>query len=693
MVSIPFVGRAHKQPPAEVYIGIFFKEQDGVIMYLEDTKAGLKVLGTEHFNYSNGWEHLVDDIDEVLYRLETKTHLAPQKAIFFIYSHLMDHSHKEIKRAFLSKIKEITKSLDLKPLGYIECQEAIVEHFKSREHAPLHLILLEFDHTVVTVSLYQGGSNIHEETLARTGDVIGTLSPLFQQLKDKYVLPNRLVFYDEKSLTNDVSALLANRWGEDIFPTAPKLDILTQEELQKSLIDVFAKQIHTTQSGALQGEREAPAEPISESAPPDNSVPTRQEVMGFTIGDDTMDDNAELSANTRERKKLPFRNPLKNLRLPSIKLPASQKLFPILGISFLVLTLGSLLVGEFVFHKAEVTVSFPSAPLTKTVKIDASLPLSEGSDTTSLEESTQTTGNKTVGEKAKGTVTLFNSSLSSRKQLDEGTVLTGPNGLKFVLDDDVEVASASGDASQIKSSTAKVAALAGDIGTEYNIASGAKLSVEGQPSTEVIAQAEGAFSGGTKRQIRVVSQTDIAKLRAAAAERAKKAAATNLTSKVGAGKVIVSDLTVVDLENEKLSRPAGAEAESVALTANAKTTYYTYEEARLKAAFNKELVKGLPAGTQILDESVEFSIAKLENKDDDKARTVLFTVRAKAVPRYDRAQLMSRITGKQVGALDKIVADGFRALDAEVSSTPGFVPFSMFTPFVKKNISLNVTYR
>jgi hypothetical protein len=691
MVSIPFIGGGKKRPPSEVYIGIFFKEQEGAVMYLEDTNAGLKILGTEHFSYSNGFgEQLVDDIDEALYRLETKTHLAPQKAIFFIYSHFIDHQHKEIKRAVLAKIKETTKSLELKPLGYIECQEAIIEHLKAREHAPLHMILLEFDRTVVTIALYQGGHNIHEQTIERRGDVINTLTPLFQELKQKYVLPNRLILYDEKSLTNDVSALLSNRWSEDIFPTPPKLDILTQDDLHKSLVDVFARQIHA-QPLSSSGDDEATAgdrPPLSNVEKPPN------ELMGFMIGEDVSAVSDTDHQDTPAKKKgLSIGNPLKGFKIPRVRFPAANKVFPIAGLLLLLLLLGGLGAGEYLLHKAQVTVTFPSAPVSKTVTIDASLPLTEGSDSTKVEESAQTTGTRTVGEKAKGTVTIFNSNLQNRKSLAKGTELSGPNGLTFVLDDDVEVASASGDATQIKSSTAKVAALAGEIGTEYNISSGTKLSVEGESSSDVIAQADGAFTGGTKRQIRVVSANDIAKLQAAAAEEAKKNAAAALTANLGSGKVIVKDLTEVVLENEKLSRQVGAEAESVSLTANAKTTYYTYDESKLISAFNQELSKGLPSGTQVLAESVDFTIAKLENKDDAKQRVVTFSVKAKAVPRFDRSSLTSRITGKQVAALDRIVKDGFRAISTEVQNTPGIPPFTVFTPFIKKNITLEVVYQ
>lgn len=695
MVSIPFLNKGKKQSHGEVYIGIFFKEQEGAVMYLEDGKSGLKILGTEHFNYSNGWEQLVDDIDEVLYRLETKTHLSPQKAIFFIYSHFVDPQHKEIKRAFLSKIKETAKSLDLKPLGYIECQEAIIEHLRAKEHAPLHMILLEFDRTVVTLALYQGGNNIHEQSVARTGDVINTLTPVLQELKQKYVLPNRLILYDEKSLTNDVSALLSNRWDEEIFPTPPKIDILTQEDLHKCLVEVFARQIHAPRQSSAATPVPADDSFMVSGSAESNIKENPNEVMGFMIGDETGSQNEDHGIHETDKKsKMPkVGNPLNGIKVPKFKLPSMGKMAPLVGIIMLVLLILGLGGTEYMFHKANVRVTFPATPVNKDITVSSNLKMDEGSDSRQVSDTAQTTGQKQVGEKAKGQVTIFNSNLQESQTLSKGTKLTGPNNLAFVIENDVKVASASGDASDISSSTAKVTALAADIGTEYNIGSGTKLTIQGESASNVIAKTESAFTGGSKKQVRVASAADITKLRTKVTDDARKAAAADLKSKVGDGRIIVEDLTRVSLASEKLSKKAGDEADSISLSADVKTTYYTYDKEKLRSTFTRELGRELPKGTKIQPESIAYRILKLEDKNDPENRVVTFKVVARAVPVFDKSQLTARITGKQVSGLDKIVKDGFHANGVEVTSIPRIPPFTVFTPFVKKNITLDVAYQ
>lgn len=720
MVSIPFLKGTKKKSHGEVYIGVFFKELEGVVMYLEDGETGLKIVGTEPFRYSNGWEGLVDDIDETLYRLETKTKIAPQKAIFFIYSHFVDEEHKEIKRPFLAKIKEISKSLDLKPLGYIECQEAIIEHLRAREHAPLHMVLLEFDKTVVTLALYQGGTNIHQRTVARTGDVVNTLNPIFQELKQKYVLPNRLILYDEKSLTNDVSTLLANRWDEDVFSTPPKLDILTQEELHKSLVDVFAKQIHTgsavpepdehiTAMAAAKPRHQetvpeeegfvigGTAEPVADTTGVSNIKENPADVMGFMIGDETdsaepagfrFTDEEPVPASKSKKKR---KNPLAAFKMLKFSMPKGN-VVAFVGVAILLIVLAGLGGAEYFLHKAQVTVTIPATPLRKDITIGSEVPIDEGKDSRSVQATAQTTGSKQIGEKAKGSVTIYNSSLQQSQTLSKGTKLTGPNNLAFVLSDDVKVASASGDASDIKSSTTKVSVVAAEIGTEYNIGGDTKLAIDGESASTVIAKTDGTFSGGSKKQVRVASATDITKLRTKVSEDAKKDAASTVKSKAGSGNVVVEDLTEVTLKDEKLSKKAGDEAESISLTATAQTTFYTFDESKLKTTFAGILSKGIPKGTKVQPETVSYRITKLEGKDA-KDRKVSFVVESKAVPVFDRAKLISQLSGKPVAGLDKMVKEGYRAQGIEVVTTPNIPPFSMFTPLVKKNIAFDVRYQ
>ena len=121
-MKIPFFsGKTGK----EFYLGIFLKEDQGIAMIFLMENGRLELVDREKFAYTNGWESLTNDVDEALYKLEKNLEVEIKKTIIFVYSHLVDEKIGDIKSVYLQKIKQLTKALDLKPMGYIECFEAI----------------------------------------------------------------------------------------------------------------------------------------------------------------------------------------------------------------------------------------------------------------------------------------------------------------------------------------------------------------------------------------------------------------------------------------------------------------------------------------------------------------------------------------------------------------------------------------
>src|SRR3990167_4087671 len=171
----------------EDYLGVLLKEEEGVVFFFEARGGSLTKLGQEKFTYTNGWENLTEDLDEILYRMELKVKKSPEKTIFFVYSHLVDHQTGQIKREFLSKIKEVSKNLELKPLGYIECHEAVINYLKKKESIDLTALMIEFDKSTLKVFLYKNGKLEHEETVTRSINLIDDIVPAFEKIREKSV--------------------------------------------------------------------------------------------------------------------------------------------------------------------------------------------------------------------------------------------------------------------------------------------------------------------------------------------------------------------------------------------------------------------------------------------------------------------------------------------------------------------------
>ncbi|HSX39982.1 MAG TPA: baseplate J/gp47 family protein, partial [Candidatus Saccharimonadales bacterium] len=156
-------------------------------------------------------------------------------------------------------------------------------------------------------------------------------------------------------------------------------------------------------------------------------------------------------------------------------------------------------------------------------------------------DSVSATGKKQTGTNAKGTVTIFNNS-SSSVSLTAGTAITSSTGLKFTLDKDTGVASASGDVfSGTKPGTANVSVTASTFGTEYNLPSSTKFTVGSNSS--VAAKNDNPFSGGTKKDITVVSKDDVAKLLTDVSKNAEDKAKADLSKTISGDSALLPAFT------------------------------------------------------------------------------------------------------------------------------------------------------
>ncbi|MEX0934167.1 MAG: hypothetical protein WDZ42_00020, partial [Candidatus Saccharimonadales bacterium] len=116
----------------------------------------------------------------------------------------------------------------------------------------------------------------------------------------------------------------------------------------------------------------------------------------------------------------------------------------------------------------------------------------------------EATGKKTVGEKATGVMGMVScyESISSLT-VAAGTPLVGPNGLRYITDNEVVVPS-----SCDHEDTVPVNVTADQIGPNYNKEAGAFYTVPGH-ETDQLYGIGGTMSGGSEEEVSIVSSSDI----------------------------------------------------------------------------------------------------------------------------------------------------------------------------------------
>lgn len=305
-----------------------------------------------------------------------------------------------------------------------------------------------------------------------------------------------------------------------------------------------------------------------------------------------------------------------------------------------------------------------------------------------IEESGSTTidvlGKKDVGTEAKGTVTVFNNDTDPIK-LEEKTVITSSNGLKFTLNKAISIASASGDVfSGTKPGTANVDVTAEKIGTEYNLPSGTKFTIGSNKS--IGAKNDNAFSGGTKKNVSVVSKDDLQKARNALPKALADKAESDIAGKVEKGKTILPQFIDTDLTQEKFDKKEGDEASKLTLNGTVAFNYMAYEDSDMISLV--EMTFNEP-GLSILKSAIETDVKKLvtaKNKDV----TADLDINIKVLPKIDESEIKAEIKGQKLQKAQNFLNNITNVEKVEITFSPSIPFLTSSLPKNPNSIEINV---
>ena len=290
-------------------------------------------------------------------------------------------------------------------------------------------------------------------------------------------------------------------------------------------------------------------------------------------------------------------------------------------------------------------------------------------------ESMATTGKKETGDKAKGTVTIFNNN-DSAKTIPVGTVIISSNDLKFLTDKAITVASASGDIfSGTEPGKANVPVTAEKFGTNYNFPSNTKFSLEGASS--IAAKNDEAFSGGTKKDVKVVAKADADKLTKEIQKKLENEAKKDILKKASAESVVLPNFISVTFERKTFSKKVDEEADEVSLTAAISFTGISYKKSELIAFAKDKLKENIDPEMTIDEDKIEVEATDI--KKDGNKTTAKVKIKAGLIPKVEEKELAEKIAGKS-----RIDATGILSDIPEVKN----VDISVFLnlPFLPKNL-------
>ncbi len=342
--------------------------------------------------------------------------------------------------------------------------------------------------------------------------------------------------------------------------------------------------------------------------------------------------------------------------------PRNRKPFIIAGVGGgVVLLLGIFFLFSNVAAQAEITVKLNTKTVNQTAKItidpeatapDAAnliLPAQVQQKEVSGNKTIDTTGVKLIGDKAQGKVEMSNKT-DSEKTFAQGTQLkTGE--LVFVLNEEVTVPAATteenSDGETKKYGKTEVAVTADQIGAESNLTEGEEFQVASFATNTYQAVATEDFSGGSSREVRVVSAEDLSTLKADLRSELLAQASQEYSDESKNGTYYVPTGSS-NIQTAEYSAEEGEEVNTVTLQMTLKVEAVAYSSADLKPLARELLSSQVPENYSLSEADPQILSSTDESASAAATVTLNADISTKAVPNLNLDQLKTELLGKSI---------------------------------------------
>lgn len=302
------------------------------------------------------------------------------------------------------------------------------------------------------------------------------------------------------------------------------------------------------------------------------------------------------------------------------------------------------------------------------------------------EKTAVTTGKTSVGDRTKGTVVVYNKTLTS-KTLPKGTLLKNGN-LNFTLDEDIQIASSSDTGEGLAYGKTNSKITAQNIGTESNLTSGSIFTFKDFPESSFTAKNEQNLTGGTSREVASVSKEDVSQLENSLISELTSKIKQDLIKSLKTGEKLIDSSINISTVSKKLSHEVGSESKELSINLTLKITALVFNEIDLKE-ISQENIASVPLGYVIDPNRTGIKIVNIK-KDGKGMLTADANITSYYLPEIDKNTLVKNLSGKSYLEASEYLKN--LNLIAGVKFIPlAQIPFlKNKLPFIAKNISINV---
>lgn len=713
---------------------------------ITDSGAGYNIIGHARKDLENQ-DEVVAKVTEVIDEAGSSAGVDFEDAVFGLPNSWIEKKEEkdgdkdeEIIASREHLIDKLCKDLEIEPIAFVPIDSAVSYFLAPKLGGPLTANLIEIGSSKISVSVLHSGTVKYSQELKKSADIAQSVFNLFANSKSEN-LPAKFIIFGATS--EDELAQIENEFNnfnwlqkEDdytAFLHIPKVTAVTDFSLAEAVAmstasdfatqDEFmqaSKDMDKTTTGEIINASPLPDEPqvvtpFPEEEPEENK-------FGFVQGEDIAASGAVLNEKPEPTAQPPSEFPevpetaLAQTGLPQAHPPKSRRkrvsfnvLAPLLNLRLIkkhravfysvVASLGliAVIVLYLIVPRAEINIKvktqnfdqrFVITASTSTSSPDASsrtIPAKAVSVEESGGEKTVATGSKTVGERAKGTVTVYNKT-DSLRVVPKGSVMT-TGGLSFTLDNDVSIASQSAGIEGSTYGKTDAAVTASAVGTDSNIASDKDLKFSNFDINLLSARSKGAFSGGSSRQITVFSQDDATRVKNLISEKILDAAVAKIQAQNPSTQILKSAVTS-KIISEKYEQAVGDEATSVGYEQKASFNSIIYSTDDINNISYDLILKSIPQGYDIRKEDIKIDPV-VKSASGGKLEIEL-NLSTKVFAKIDTNDIAKQIKGKSVKAVDDYFKSFSNISSYEFNIIPPMPDFIKTAPTNPAQIKINI---
>lgn len=684
-MNLPFVKHQNTPEKREYFfvVEIGLGSAQVALWSVVNSKPNILAVGNSVMWKSDNVESLIQSVDQSLgIACELggiTSENQPTKMILGLPSEWV--SQDKINPNKLNWLKSLSEKLELKPVGFVTEHEAITSFIQQSEGVPVTAILLLVWPDYLETTLVRLGKVVGTVLVGKSQNLTEDVVESLARLPKVEVLPSRIFLSGSGVDMEQARQLLLNyAWTTPSkkfnFLHFPKIEILPLGFGAKAIASSAGNEMSELFGAIDSVNKKEPEKQIEEST---------LLASDFGFGEEDI-----ANQNFKPEKVLE--------KVPEEKI--KRNLSPMLYIIILIIILMVGGIGMVYWFVPRATVSIIVIP--KSISQNIEVSMSSKVDKTDIEKSIvpakvlevevksestiPTTGNKSIGDKATGTVVITNVSESIRA-LPAGTVITSSSGLKFVLDETLNVASASGSASNIQYGKATAKATAAQIGSDFNLSAGTIFRVGVFALTQLDAKNEVAFSGGTSRQVKSVAKEDILNLKNSLTEKIKTTAKDKIVTQIIESEEWVSESMTTTIISEDFSNKLDEPADNLKLSMQVKVRVFVYKKSDLDEIISSKVLSLSPEGYVSQHDLNKAFIVKQIDKEGVK---FLLKITANMWPEIDKSKILKLYMGK---AVDLSILDLKKIIgveDVSIEIRPQLPLYGNKLPFREKNIEVKV---